>query len=294
MGPPGRIVKSIAVESYPRRWYSETAFKTAPGAVVWSIAMIKRLILPVLLCVMLAACEQEGEQEYTVASGEEFARAVDRINTRSRAETCHIILAADITADKTYFNTTKAKKTIIIRSDTESHALASSGNSGFFFLGVYEGNTLVLESGVRLTASVQFGAVGVDGGALVMRDGAFIEGANNSGVYVDNGTFMMYAGSITGNTAGENGGGVYVYHNPRQYNVYDYVGRFIKTGGGTIDGNMAAEGRAVYIHIEGRPIRQIDTGVGPELDLEAVWTQARAIDIVKAPKMVPGTLYGAY
>jgi hypothetical protein len=247
--------------------------------------MVKRLILPVLLCAVLAACA--GEREYTVASDEEFARVVDKINAWPPAETYRITLTADVTADSAYFYSRKVKKTITISGGVAARTIAGSGGPQFFLLRVSEGNTLVLENNVRLTGDgILFGAVGVDGGALVMKDGAVIEGVKNGGVLIENGgVFTMEDGAISGNTVEYDGGGVSVgrngvftmeggtiRENAVEYGggVYVYNGRFIKTGGGTIDGNTAAEGRAVYI-VDGAAARLRNADAGPELDLDSGW-----------------------
>ena len=58
-----------------------------------------------------------------------------------------------------------------------------------------------------------------------------------SGVQVNSGTFNLYGGTITGNTADTYGGGVYVYGGNSKFNMY----------GGTISGNNATKGGGVYV-----------------------------------------------
>ena len=88
------------------------------------------------------------------------------------------------------------------------------------------------------------------------------DGLTGTGVYLDpDGTFTMYGGSISGNSAAEKGGGVYmtrstfrmlggsVSGNKAKYGggVYVYSGVFTLSGG-TISGNTAAEyGGGVYV-----------------------------------------------
>lgn len=61
-------------------------------------------------------------------------------------------------------------------------------------------------------------------------------GATGRGVYVDGGTFHMYGGNISGNTGGDNGGGMYIRDG----------GNFTMSGG-SITGNNATNGGAVYV-----------------------------------------------
>ena len=75
------------------------------------------------------------------------------------------------------------------------------------------------------------------------QSGDVSNGSVGAGVYVNGGTFHMYSGSISGNTALRNGGGVYVDGD---------TGKFTMSGG-TIEGNTSSgenygEGGGVYIN----------------------------------------------
>ncbi|MDR1231774.1 MAG: right-handed parallel beta-helix repeat-containing protein [Spirochaetaceae bacterium] len=121
---------------------------------------------------------------------------------------------------------------------------ASNDGSG---IAVREGGKLVMKMG-----SVVSGCTGgsnmvavyvVDGGDLEMNGGSRIYGNTAlGGVKVKNGTFTMYGGEISGNSATNNGGGVYL----------DEDGEFTMEGG-LINGNKAANsGGGIYLDNGGK------------------------------------------
>ncbi|MBR4387142.1 MAG: right-handed parallel beta-helix repeat-containing protein [Treponema sp.] len=92
-------------------------------------------------------------------------------------------------------------------------------------------------------SSTKGGGVCIFDGTFTMQSGS-ITGNNatqeGGGVYVADGgpEFIMYGGTISANTAGSNGGGVYCNN---QFTMYD----------GTISGNSAMNGKGVYIESNG-------------------------------------------
>jgi hypothetical protein len=114
-----------------------------------------------------------------------------------------------------------------------------------------DGPTITVENGVTLTlyniileheSSADYPVIKVeDGGHLILGDGVSISGnnaANGGGVYVaSGGTFEMYGGTISGNTATTLGGGVYMAS-----------GGTFTMKGGTVSGNTANTlGGGVYV-----------------------------------------------
>ena len=90
------------------------------------------------------------------------------------------------------------------------------------------------------TAEEYGGAIYVDGGTFTMSEGTIRSNRSNDsggGVYVDNGTFSMSAGDIKDNYAVKNGGGVSVSSSSSDVNVAINVA----ITGGSITGNSAGE-----------------------------------------------------
>jgi hypothetical protein len=122
--------------------------------------------------------------------------------------------------------------------DGNSTRFTSATNSLFY---VASGSVDITTNGVlRNNYAGDGGAVQVFGGNLNLLGGS-ISGnkaaINGGGVTVLNaGTFVMNSGSISGNTAANNGGGVSVF-NGSQFTVT----------GGTISGNTARAGNGIYI-----------------------------------------------
>ena len=109
-----------------------------------------------------------------------------------------------------------------------------------------ENNVTLCLNDHKITAANEKDAIKLTGGSFTLTDcqktGNITHASNTNGigVYVSSGTFNMYGGSITGNTATNgNGGGVYVTD-----------GSFEMTGG-SITGNNAAYGGGVCVSENG-------------------------------------------
>jgi len=122
----------------------------------------------------------------------------------------------EVSGDETipYFNLSYSGKSnivITLRSTDSQRTISFSGSSEMFTVGV--GNILVLDNNITLqrTSGNSGTLVSVEG-TLVMNSGSAI---NKGKVYVNNGTFTMYGGTICNNSSSVNdyysgGGGVYV------------------------------------------------------------------------------------
>lgn len=109
-----------------------------------------------------------------------------------------------------------------------------------------ENNVTLCLNGHKITAADGMDAIYMTGGSITLTDckgvGTITHASSKTGrgVYVSSGTFNMYGGSITGNTAQDaqgRGGGVYVYSGSGTFNMY----------GGSITGNRATgDGGGVY------------------------------------------------
>jgi hypothetical protein len=230
--------------------------------------MKKQCIVFVLACVaMLASGSMKvTAEEYTVSSDADFTAAVAAINASRVEGTYHITLAADITVNDIVFGDAGVAKTMVINGDTALRTVTNSGGADIFT--VHSGNTLVLDNNLTLNGNDKtYNVVRVNaGGTLVMKEGSCIEKAGDSGVYVWGGVFTMEGGTISGNTGGNNGGGVYVQAEKEETNVR--VGKFTKSGGGTISAdNKAANGKVAYV--ESDPIKKRETAAGPEVNLDS-------------------------
>ena len=112
------------------------------------------------------------------------------------------------------------------------------------------------------------GGIYVDGGTLIMNAGRVSgnEASEGGGVYVAGGSFTMNgSASVSGNHAGENGGGVYVTGSNSSFTmngsasvsgnetgtygggVYVAGGSFTMNGSASVSGNEASEGGGVYV-----------------------------------------------
>ena len=165
--------------------------------------------------------------------------------------------------------------TITLRGDDTERFINLNGYGSMFC--VYQGVTLILDNNITLIGRDDnyCALVEVDGGSLIMNDGAKITKNRNSdyggGVHIINGKFTMNGGTISGNTA-DYGGGVYA-----GYNV------FFKKTGGTIfgytndnDGNVVMDingdvlsdrGHAVYIDNYNVDKNYKENTAGPSDDL---------------------------
>ena len=98
-----------------------------------------------------------------------------------------------------------------------------------------ENNVTLCLNGHKITAADGMDAIYMTGGSFTLTDckgiGTITHASSKTGrgVYVSSGTFNMYGGSITGNTANSYGGGVYVY------------GGGFTMSGGTIGGTKTGE-----------------------------------------------------
>lgn len=110
-----------------------------------------------------------------------------------------------------------------------------------------ENNVTLCLNGHKITAANGMDAIKLTGGSFTLTDcqnsGKITHASGNTGrgVYVSSGTFNMYGGSITGNTARDArgcGGGVYVASGSGTFNMY----------GGSITGNNAnSYGGGMYV-----------------------------------------------
>jgi len=131
--------------------------------------------------------------------------------------------------------------TITLKGIGGEKVISLSGDGPLFTLGYRV--TLVLDENITLKGKTDNtdSLVKVTGlGKLVMEQGSKITGntaPNGGGVYLYSGTFTMNGGTITGNTATDYGGGVYIYGG---------AGIFTMSGG-NISLNKAKRGGGVYV-----------------------------------------------
>jgi hypothetical protein len=162
-----------------------------------------------------------------VYSEAQLRAAVDAINASSAAGDYSITLAGSFNVSTgtsvSFTNTVGTAKNILITGNGTVRTITNNISGDLFT--VESGNTLVLGRNVTLDGNNKTGsAVWVNGGKLVIKNGALITKASSSGVVVGSaGTFTMEGGEISGNKANY-GGGVLV------------AGTFTMEGG-TISGN---------------------------------------------------------
>ena len=130
----------------------------------------------------------------------------------------------------------------------------------------------------HVSANTHGGAVEVTGGVLTMEEGSIIQ--NNAtigyggGVYCDAGSFIMHGGTITGNRADIDGGGVYSKSYPKNNDKSTEVGKgFVigdylenKHGVIRIEGNKLTDGTVnnVYVCFYSNPYgNTADTSANP-------------------------------
>ena len=103
----------------------------------------------------------------------------------------------------------------------------------------YQHSYYVAESGLWTFYDGDLPEAAPDGAETGVVTGGVITGGNGlyGGVYADGGTFTMDGGTISGNTAAVNGGGVFI----------DKYAAFTM-GNGTISGNTAEYGGGVFVH----------------------------------------------
>lgn len=132
--------------------------------------------------------------------------------------------------------------------DLNGHVLEFVGENGYAIevggsLLLTDGNKNAHHENIDIDGGVitggKSGGVYVEGGSFTM-DGGTITGnsatENGGGVYVTSGSFTMNGGTITENSAEDNGGGVYVSSGYGKFEMSD----------GTISGNTAKLGGGVY------------------------------------------------
>jgi hypothetical protein len=131
----------------------------------------------------------------------------------------------------------------IVLSDEEENGILQLTGQGSLI--TVDGGKLTIQGSLTLKGveDNNVGLISVNGGGrLVLEDDAVITGNTNSssyggvggggGVYVPGGAFTMRGGTISGNTANENGGGVLVTGGSSTFEM----------SGGTISGNKANGG----------------------------------------------------
>ncbi|MDR0563297.1 MAG: zinc ribbon domain-containing protein [Spirochaetaceae bacterium] len=156
-----------------------------------------------------------------------------------------------------YFNFEYAGKRVTVSLQGDGYERTVRGevpiNKPMF--AVHSGATFTLEAGVTLEVSNSPVVAVAKGGNFIMIGGsisgnsAFIDGGGVS-VY-EGGTFIMKGGSISGNSAGYRGGGVFVSEN----------GNFTMKGG-SISGNLAGyNGGGVFVQKDGIFFKSVKGGV---------------------------------
>jgi hypothetical protein len=161
-------------------------------------------------------------------------------------------------------------------TSNNSDSLVNVNSGGAFIMrsGKITGNADT--SGVSSSGGGCGGAVYVNGGSFDMYGGEISgnSASHGGGVYVHQGAFNMYGGLIKGNTAtdstGGKGGGVYIDGASG--------GTFLKTGG-TIAASPAGPGEAnsAYggstmghaVFVSGSPSKYRDSAAGPEVNLDS-------------------------
>ena len=162
---------------------------------------------------------------------------------------------------------------------------------------------ITVEAGGSLTiidgASGSYGKITGSGvtvkGTLVLCGGK-ITGCSDGGVTVDGGTFVMEGGSITGNTASSNGGGVYV-----KSGTFKVSGSAAITGnvtGGTIEDGVLSGGTAGNVCLaEGGKITvagALTGAFGVSMETPGVFTSDLAKGGVNAISRFAGDATGSF
>ncbi|MDR0643491.1 MAG: hypothetical protein LBG05_01060 [Treponema sp.] len=199
---------------------------------------MKKYLFIVLLAlgIILTAWVATIESSHTISNVTAFANAIAAINSDTIGGTYTITLTESFTSDPIVF-TSNAEKTIVLKGDEFRRTIWNKG--GVVLFTIPKGITLVLDNNITLNGAHKASSlVSVKGGTLTMKDGSIVCDAQYSGVIVNGyGTFLMVGGTISGNTADSNGGGVSVGR-----------GSFTMTGG-TISSNTAASlGGGVYVN----------------------------------------------
>ncbi|MDR2150558.1 MAG: hypothetical protein LBO67_07045 [Spirochaetaceae bacterium] len=203
---------------------------------------------------VVAAAEQTEQEQrieaqaaavknsFVVNDAAALAQAITAINSDSTDRTYTLTITNSFVSEPLVF-TDNAAKTIIIQGDRIPRSILN--NSGVL-VSVPKGITLVLDNNITLNGNNKaFAIVSVaEGGTLLMKNGSMVRGAQETGVFVDGGTFTMKGGEIVGNTKKSSrgtaaGGGVHIKN-----------GTFTISGGEISDNTLSASssyGGGVYI-----------------------------------------------
>ncbi|MDR1073225.1 MAG: hypothetical protein LBL45_06065 [Treponema sp.] len=238
----------------------------------------------------LAAEASAARYNSVVSDNASFTQAIIAINNDKTANSTYTItLNGNFTSPPVTF-TGNAAKTIAIKGDASVRTIWSNG-SGVLFT-VPEGITLVLDNNITLNGNnnKKNVIVRVVGGTLVMKNGSIVRGSQGGGVSVENGAFTMSGGTISGNSASPDGGGVSVRSNGTFTmsggtvsgnstsstsggggGVYVSANSvFIKSGGGTIDNtNSAGTGKVVYVYDGTKRGKERKTTAGSSVNLDS-------------------------
>jgi len=139
---------------------------------------------------------------------------------------------------------------ITMQGYDDERTITLSSNGSMFTVGTNV--TLTLDQNITLVGNSQNNAslVNVDGGNLIMNDGAkisgntnTISGGNGGGVYVNSGTFTMNGGEIKGNKVNSYGAGGGVCVDGLETN-----GTFTMNGGEITGNSVQSNGGGVFIY----------------------------------------------
>jgi hypothetical protein len=176
------------------------------------------------------------------------------IKTTAAANTTYTIrLNKDVSFEPYILDSTavnnKSGVTIVLRGNNIERKINLNSKGALFT--VNTGVTITLDDRITLVGrnSNTTSLIRVEGGTLVMNDGAKITGntvipttttAWGGGVYVNSGIFAMNGGEISGNTASASSGSVSIWANDTSLGGGVYVASGILTmSGGEISGNAA-------------------------------------------------------
>ena len=151
-----------------------------------------------------------------VETGVKYANVYDGVDAISSSGTLKILNCTDepasIDIGTKLVNITAAGNFRINRSASfASDSLFTVGTGGSLAINATSGTLTV--DGQNTLAGTAGGLVNVDGGTLVLENGATLTNGSASsggGVYLTSGTLIMTGGNITGNTATAGGAGVYL------------------------------------------------------------------------------------
>jgi hypothetical protein len=188
-----------------------------------------------------AASGAAGGWETSLSSSLSLAQALTWISNNAVEGGAYIItLSADESVAPVALSYSGKKVSVTLDGGSAERTVSLNANGALFTIGggatVTLGNNITVQGRSGNTASL----VRVNsGGTLVMSDGSKIAGNSNAsssggGVSVDNGTFTMNGGAISGNSSSF-GGGVYVYS-----------GTFTMSGGEISDNSASSGGGGVY------------------------------------------------